>query len=350
MARPMKFQDYYEVLGVPRTASPDEIRKAYRKLALQWHPDRHKGAAQADAEERFKRISEAYEVLSDPEKRGKYDQFGEHWKHGQEFTPPPGAGGRTRSMTPEEFEQMFGGAAGGFSDFFTGMFGDQFRQASGGAGRHRRFRMRGADVQAELQLSVREGLGGGKRRFELPTTAPCPRCGGVGFLGEHVCPTCMGVGQVHGRKTVEVGIPRSLRDGQTLRLRGLGEPGDAGGEPGDLLLTVRLVSDDVYRIDGADVYADVPVAPWEALAGTKLDVRTPDGVITLTVPAGTRAGQKLRLRGKGLDDGQGGRGDFYAVVRLALPEVLNERQRQLIKELSLAGPSAVAGGAREAAP
>ena len=345
----MKFQDYYEVLGVTRTASPDEIRKAYRKLALQWHPDRHKGAAQRDAEERFKRISEAYEVLSDPENRKRYDQFGEHWKHGQEFTPPPGAGGgRTRTMTPEEFERMFGGAAGGFSDFFTGMFGDRFQRASGGGGRHQRFRMRGADVQAELELSVREALAGGRRGFELPTTAPCPRCGGTGFLGEHVCPTCMGVGQVRGRKTVEVAIPRSLRDGQTLRLRGLGEPGDNGGPEGDLLLTVRLASDDVYRIDGADVYADVPVAPWEALSGTKVDVRTPDGVITLTVPPGTRAGQKLRLRGKALDDGEGGRGDFYAVIRLALPDVLNERQRQLIQELSKAGPSLVGGGAREA--
>jgi len=345
----MKFQDYYEVLGIPRTASPEEIRKAYRKLALKWHPDRHKGAAQQDAEQRFKRVSEAYEVLSDPEKRGRYDQFGEHWKQGQEFTPPPGAGGgRARSMTPEEFEQMFGGSAGGFSDFFTGMFGDQFRQASGrGAGRHRRFRMRGADVQAELRLSVGEALAGGRRRFELPTTAPCPRCGGVGFQGEHVCPTCMGLGQVHGRKTVEVAIPRSIRDGQSLRLKGLGEPGDAGGEPGDLLLAIRLASDDVYRIEGADLFADLPVAPWEALSGTKADVRTPEGVVTLTVPAATRAGQKLRLRGKGLDDGQGGRGDFYAVVRLALPEQLNERQKQLIKELSLAGPSLVGGGARE---
>ncbi|HZL98688.1 MAG TPA: DnaJ domain-containing protein, partial [Planctomycetota bacterium] len=179
----MKFQDYYEVLGVPRAAGPEEIKKAYRKLALKWHPDRHKGASQKDAEERFKRISEAYEVLSDPEKRTRYDQFGQHWKHGQEFTPPPGAGGRTRSMTPEEFEQLFGGSAGGFSDFFTSLFGDQFRQASArGEGRHRRFRMRGADVQAELPLSVGEALAGGKRRFELPTTTPCPRCGGVGFL------------------------------------------------------------------------------------------------------------------------------------------------------------------------
>lgn len=350
----MKFQDYYEVLGVPRTASPDEIKKAYRKLALKWHPDRHKGAAQKDAEERFKRISEAYEVLSDAGNRTKYDQFGEHWKHGQEFTPPPGAGGagpggHARSMTPEEFQQMFGGSAGGFSDFFTSMFGDQFRQASGhGAGRHQRFRVRGADVQAELPLGVREALAGGKRSFELPTTAPCPRCGGVGFVGEHVCPTCMGVGQVHGHKTVAVSIPKSIRDGQTLRLKGLGEPGDAGGEPGDLLLTIRLSGDDVYRIEGADLYADVPVAPWEALAGSKLDVRTPDGVFTLTVPANTRAGQKLRLRGKGLDDGQGGRGDFYAVIRLALPEQLNERQKQLLKELSLAGPNLVGGGAREA--
>ena len=344
----MKFQDYYETLSVPRTASAEDIKRSYRKLALKWHPDRHKPETRKEAEERFKRISEAYEVLSDPEKRKQYDQFGEHWKQGQEFTPPPGAGG-ARHVSPEEFARMFGGGAGGgFSDFFTNLFGDQFeREVGGGPRRHARFRERGADVQAELQLAVSDALAGGKRRFEIPATAPCPRCGGAGFLGEHVCPTCMGVGSVQQRRTVELALPRPLRDGQTLRLRGLGEPGEGGGEAGDLLLTLRLQSDATFRTDGADIEADLPLAPWKALAGARVDVRTPDGSVTLNVPPGTRAGTKLRIRGRGLDDGHGGRGNFYAVVRLALPETLTPEQRELLLKAGAAGGAPLHGGARE---
>jgi curved DNA-binding protein len=305
----VKFQDYYEVLGVPRTASADEIRKAYRKLALKWHPDRHKGKAQAEAEATFKQISEAYEVLADAETRKKYDRFGQQWKHGQEFEPPPGSAGGRR-MSPEEFASMFGGQASGFSDFFTSMFGENFQRAAGGGSqaRHRRFRHRGADLRAELELTVGQALTGGKSSFELPVTAACERCGGVGFLGEHVCPVCVGVGSVHKRRAVDLSS--------------------------------------IYRRTGDDVEADVPIAPWEALAGAKVDVRAPDGIVTLTVPPGTKAGQRLRLRGRGLDDGRGGRGNFHAVIRLALPDALNERQAALIREIASAGPSSVVGGAR----
>jgi curved DNA-binding protein len=347
----MKFQDYYETLGVPRSAGEEDIKRAYRKLALKWHPDRHKADTRQQAEDRFKRISEAYEVLSDPEKRRKYDQFGEHWKQGQEFTPPPGAGG-ARRMSREEFESMFGGgggaAGGGFSDFFANIFGEQFgRDVGGGGRRHARFSERGADVQAELALGLGDALAGGKRHFEIPAASPCPRCGGTGFVSRHVCPVCVGVGTVQRRRTVELTLPRPVRDGQTLRLRGLGEPGD-GGEAGDLLLTLRLQGDETFRLDGTTIEADVPLAPWEALAGARVDVRTPEGTVTLNVPAGTRAGARLRLRGRGLDDGQGGRGDFLAVVRLALPDDLSPEQRELLARAGAAGPAAVRGGARGA--
>jgi DnaJ-class molecular chaperone len=354
----VKFQDYYEVLGVPRTASADVIRKAYRKLALTWHPDRHKGKGkdQAQAETTFKRISEAYEVLSDPDKRTKYDRFGEHWKHGQEFQPPPGTGDGRR-MSPEEFSELFGDQGAGFSEFFTSMFGEGFRPAGGGAGgsartrhrrfRHRRFRHRGADLAAELALTVGEALATDRKRgFELPVTSACERCGGVGFVGEHVCPLCVGVGSVRRQRRVDLALPRAVRDGLTLRLKGLGEPGEAGGETGDLLLTLRLRGDAVYRCLGDDIEADVPVAPWEAQAGARVDVRTPDGVVSLSVPARCRAGQRLRLRGRGLDDGRGGRGDFLAVIRLALPDEPSERQQELIRQLADAGPTAIRGGAR----
>jgi len=339
----VEFQDYYEVLGVARDASTDEIKKAYRRLALEWHPDRHPEDRRAEAEVRFKRISEAYEVLSDPEKRKRYDRFGENWEHGQEFTPPSGQ----RTMTREEFERAFGGTSG-FSDFFHGMFGDLFRRDfEGQAGQHARYRYRGADVRAELHLKVGDAIRGGTSTFQVPASVACPRCGGVGSVGEHVCPSCIGVGIVHETKTVDLKIPEDVRDGQVLRLRRLGQPAAEGGEPGDLHLTIRLDSDDVYRLRGADVEADVAVAPWEAAFGTAVEVRAPTGRIEAKIPSDTRAGRKLRLRGQGFDDGRGGRGDFFIVVRLALPPRLTERQRELLRELAETGPDPVLGGARE---
>lgn len=335
----MQFQDYYEVLGVARDADPDAIKKAYRKLALKWHPDRHADGEREEAEQQFKRVSEAYEVLSDPDKRKRYDQFGQNWEHGQEFTPPSGG----RRMTREEFEREFGGASG-FSDFFSSMFGDMFRQDfQGQTNRHQRYRYRGADVEAELHLAVGDAIRGGKQGFQVAGSVACERCGGVGLVGEHVCPTCAGLGSVREMKRVDVTIPANVRDGMVLRLRGLGAPGDAGAEPGDLLLTLRLESDDDYAVRGSDVEANVSVAPWEALFGTQVDVRTPRGVTNVRIPPDTEAGRKLRLRGQGLDDGRGGRGDFFLVVRLALPTPLTSRQRELLRQLADASTGAAAG-------
>lgn len=337
----MKFQDYYEVLGVERNASQDDLRKAYRKLAMEWHPDRHQGDSKETAEAKFKQISEANEVLSDPEKRKRYDQFGEHWKHGQEFTPPGGQ----RTMSREEFEKAFGGVGGmggmgGFSDFFAQMFGDQFQQdfrSAGPQARHRRYRHRGADVRAEFAIPLGEAVPGESRSFELPVTVSCERCGGVGAVDEHVCPSCVGVGWVRDRKRVDLKIPDDLRDGQTLRLRGLGQPGDDGGETGDLYLTIHLASDRSHRLVGDDIEADVTVTPWEALDGTKVDVRVPRGTATVKIPAGSSGGERLRLRGQGLSRQDGERADFYVVVRLVLPEDLTDRQRELLRQAGSTG-------------
>ncbi len=337
----MKFQDYYEILGVPRGASQDEIKKAYRKLAMKWHPDRHQGDDRAAAEEKFKRINEAKEVLTDPAKREKYDRFGANWRHGQDVSPPGGSG--WRSVSPDEFEQMFGG--GGFSDFFASMFGDDVRTQF--RGRATRRATRGADSRADLHLTVSDAVRGGSREFTLGTEQDCEVCGGSGVLDEsHACPACAGLGRVRGRKTVELKIPGDVRDGMTLRLRGLGDSGAQGGQNGDLYLTVRLQDDDVYRHKGADLYADVPVAPWEALDGAKVDLRSPGGTVTLNVPAGTRHGDRLRMRGLGLKHEEGTRGDLYAVIRLALPEKMTQQQQQLLREMHKAGNSAVSGGAR----
>lgn len=329
----MQFQDYYEALGVARGASQDEIKKAYRQLALKWHPDRHEEGKRAEAEQRFKRLSEAYEVLSDPEKRAKYDRFGEHWKQGEDFAPPPG----TRTTSPAEFARAFGGH-GAFSDFFASLFGDEMRRDFGGERTHARFRQRGADVRAELALSATQAVQRGKSSFAIPAQGTCPRCGGVGFVGsgprgEHVCPTCGGVGAVHSEKKIELTIPEGVRDGLALRLKGLGEPGE-GGTSGDLFLTLRIVSDASYRVSGSDLETDLDVTPWDAFLGTRAEVRTAAGLATVTIPPETPAGTRLRLRGQGLATQEGGRGDLHAVVRLVLPPDLSARQRELLRALA----------------
>lgn len=326
----MKFQDYYEVLGCQRGADADAIKKAYRRLALEWHPDRQPDEKKDAAEIKFKQIGEAYEVLSDPEKRAKYDRFGENWEHGQEFEPQPGQ----RSSSREEFERAFGGS-GGFSDFFQEFFGGEFRQGfRGGAERHARYRYRGADVRAEIRLSIGEAIAGGKRSFVVPARVSCPRCGGTGFLDGHVCPSCASVGFVHKNETVELKIPVDVRDGMKLRLKGLGEPGEGGGERGDLHLVLRLDDDERNRLVDGELEVRVTLAPWEAFTGAKRDVRTARGMVTLKVPPGSRSGERLRLRGQGFAKQGGGHGNCYVRLELDLPEKLTARQEELLRQLS----------------
>ena len=337
----MEFQDYYQVIGVTRTANADDIKKAYRRLALQWHPDRHPAEGRDAAEAKFKRISEAYEVLSDPEKRKRYDELGPDLHQGQEFRPR----GEDVRMSREEFERQFG--TGGFSEFFETIFGDQFGRQFTGGGQHRRFRVRGADVQAEMKLGLSEALAGGKRRFELHGRRACDSCGGVGFVsGEHVCPACVGVGSRPAVRTIELTIPERVYDGLVVRLKGLGEPGSDDAAPGDLLVTIRIASDSVFRIVPDGVEADVPVTPWEATFGIDVEVRTPTGPVALKIPPGTKGSARLRLRGKGPLDPTGRPADFFAVVRIALPTDLTPRQLELLRELGGAGSATVEGGAR----
>lgn len=347
----MQFQDYYTTLGVARTASQDDIKHAYRKLAKDWHPDRHPPHKRKDAEAKFKALSEANEVLSDPEKRKRYDALGEHWRHGQDFQAPPGGGrGGARTMSAEEFARMFGGAGGaggggGFSDFFGQMFGDMF---GGGAGAGRakgpRAPSRGQDAEAEIEVDVGLALLGGKRSFALQVAVPCGPCDGEGQLDQGTCPACGGLGSTRRERSVELTIPKLSRDGQALRLRGLGEAGPAG--PGDLLLRLRLVPDDTYRVRDDDVEADVVVAPWDVLDGTRIDVAVPDGTASARIPPGTKAGQKLRLRGQGLPTEGGGRGDLLLVVRIGLPDELSERQQEQLRELGKDSKPVRGGAAR----
>jgi DnaJ-class molecular chaperone len=309
----MKYEDYYEILGVARDASPEQIKKAYRKLALQWHPDRHR-EEKAAAEAQFKRVSEAYEVLSDPDKRKKYDRFGRDYKQGQEFEPPAG--------------------------------GDELRREARGRSRHRRFRQRGADVPAEFALAIGDAIRGGTRGFTLSGSATCVDCGGVGRVDGHVCPRCGGIGSVRRDRTVELKLPERAKDGSALRLAGLGEPGADGAEAGDLYLTIRLVSDATYKRSGAEIEAVVPVSLREWLDGAKVDVVTLDGVATVKIPARFRFATRLRLRGLGLPREDGSRGDFTVVPILALPEAADAGLVESLGKAADASGAAVEGGAR----
>lgn len=336
----MKYEDYYAVLGVARDATQEQIKKAFRALALKWHPDRHRDEKPA-AEEQFKRASEAYEVLSDPDKRKKYDQVGRDIEPGQEFRPPSGGG----AMDAEEFEKLFG--ARGFSDFFGTLFGDELRNGARGRAAHPRFDRRGADVRADLRLAIGEAIRGGTRSFTLSGSATCIDCGGTGTTGGHVCPRCGGLGHVRRDRTVELKIPERARDGATLRLAGLGEAGDT---PGDLYLTIRLDSDATYRRSGSDLEAVVPIALREWLEGASIDLDTFDGVVAVKIPARFRFATRLRLRGLGLGDEDGHRGDFWVVPVVAFPEppspVFLEELRKAANASAGDLAATVQGGAR----
>jgi DnaJ-class molecular chaperone len=322
----VKFKDYYETLGVPRTASDADIRQAYRKLARKFHPDVNPG--DKTAEEKFKDISEAYEVLSDSTKRAQYDRIGPNWRAGADFTPPPDW------QEGVEFRDFSGGfeAEGGFgdfSDFFESLFGR--RRTRAGAG----FRMAGRDVEAEIPLSLEDAHRGGTRTITLEAAERCPECNGTGSKDGKVCPTCRGGGLVRRQKTLDVTIPPGVRDGSVIRLAGQGEAGTNGSSQGDLLLRARIEPHPVFKIVGTDdVEVEVPVAPWEAALGSKITVPTLDGPVEVTIPPAAQAGQRLRLRNRGLKKRGGGRGDQYVRLRIVMPPRLTPKEKELFQKLA----------------
>ncbi len=301
----MEYKDYYKILGVSRDASPEEIKKAYRKLARQYHPDRNKSP---DAEDRFKEINEAYEVLKDPEKRKRYDALGPGWRHGQNFTPPPGW-----ESVQVDISDLFGdGDLGGFSDFFRTIFGGAARR---GASRVAR---RGEDRTAEISIPLEDSYSGAKREISFSTLERTPD----GSLRPKT-------------KTIELTIPKGIVDGQRIRLPGQGGPPSGSGEPGDLYITVRIQPHPLFKLEGRDIYIDLPVAPWEAALGAKVPVPLPDGrKVDLTVPPCSPSGRKLRLRGKGLPNPRGKAGDLYAVLKIVLPERLTAEEKKLYEKLA----------------
>ncbi len=299
----MEFKDYYKTLGVARGASPDEIKRAYRKLARRFHPDVSK---ERGAEDRFKEIGEAHEALKDPEKRAAYDALGADIKAGQEFRPPPGW----------EAQYERGGAssdaeAAAFSDFFETLFA---RSHGTRRAPHDAFRARGADHHAKAPIDVEDAYRGATRTISLRAAEP----------GDD--------GRVHLReRRLNVRIPKCVRQGQHVRLRGQGGAGSGGGPAGDLYLEIEINPHSIYRVEGKDVFVDLPVAPWEAALGRKIEAPTPDGPVKLEIPAGSQTGRKLRLKGRGIPGEPPG--DLYVVLRIVLPPADSDAARAIYREM-----------------
>ncbi len=325
----MRFKDYYQTLGVGREAEPDAIKRAYRRLARKFHPD---VSTEPDAEERFKELGEAYEVLKDPDKRAAYDAFGADWQAGQEFRPPPdwpgdfafSDGGFSDRGSPDggfsggDFSGRYSGgpASGEFSEFFESLFGRAAGRRSDRRARsgHPDPRIRGEDVHARVTIPVEDAYAGATRRLTLQA----PELDGAG----HVRPRT---------RTLEVRIPAGVTEGQRVRLAGQGGPGVGGAPAGDLYLEVALEPHPLYRVEGRDVYVEVPVAPWEAALGRTVTVPTLGGKVKLAIPAGSQSGARLRLAGRGLPGRPAG--DQYAVLSIVLPSARSERARALFEQM-----------------
>lgn len=305
--RTMEYQDYYKILGLSRDASADEIKKSYRKLARKYHPD---VSEEPNAEEKFKQVKEAYEVLKDPTKRKAYDQMGSGWKQGQGFEPPPGwefhAAG-DRGTTYQEF------TSGDFSDFFESLFG---QYARGGPQQRAHFKQRGQDQHAKIAINLEEAFQGITRVLTLQEPAMDPRSGQVTYQ----------------TRNLKVKIPAGVTQGQQIRLTGQGSPGMGGGPRGNLYLEVELLPHSLYTVEGKNIYLNLPVTPWEAALGAKVNVPTLGGNITLTIPAGSQTGKKLRLKGRGLPGTPAG--DQYILLKIYIPEPKNEQQKAIYQRMA----------------
>lgn len=360
----LQFKDYYEILGVARGADEKSLRTSYRALARKHHPDINPGDDKA--EERFKEINEAFEVLSDPDKRKLYDRFGEDWQRYRDagFTgdEPAGRPGRSRQgIDPNDFGAWFAGQqasrtgggvndewtvhhvdadgdGAGFSDFFQTLFGGRGRSASRSrfgampASRPRR----GEDAEVPVEVSFDEAFQGAKRTVQLQASHICPVCNGTGLVRETTCPRCDGAGMVQLTRTLEVTVPPGVATGSRIRVAGQGGAGEAGGPNGDVFLRVMVRPDPRFERDGNDLRTEVEVPLTTAVLGGEAVVSTPTGRVALAIPAETQAERLFRLRGQGmplLKGKAGERGDLFARVRVSLPSELSDRERALFAEL-----------------
>lgn len=315
-------KDYYDVLGLGKTASDKEIKAAFRKLARKYHPDVNPG--NKSAEEKFKEINQAYEVLSDPEKRRKYDQYGEHWEHADRFAGANASGGR---QTPPGYDfSGFNFGNEGFSDIFDQIL----HRRQGGRGR----RATGHDLEQPVEVTLEEAMGGTSRLLNLQSQESCPTCGGTGQLQKAVCPTCQGVGSLPHTKQLEVRLPAGMRTGSRIRMAGQGGTGPGGGPPGDLYLVVTVHPHPQFERQDDDLLTAVPVPLPTAVLGGTVTVSTLKGRLELKIPPETQNGRVFKLAGQGLPHlGKSGRGDLMAKVSVILPIKLSSEERALFEKL-----------------
>lgn len=303
----MEYKDYYKIMGVERNASQDEIKRAYRKLARKYHPDVSK---EPDAEARFKDLGEAYEVLRDPEKRAAYDQLGSNWKAGQDFRPPPGWNEGFEFHTGN-FSNM---GAEEFSDFFESLFGRGFARGGPGVHRHREYHAHGEDTHARVVIDLDDAYKGATRAITLQQ------------------PELSAEGRPEVKKrTLNVRIPKGVRQGQHIRLTGQGGAGVGKGKAGDLYLEIEFRPHPFYRVEDRDVYLELPITPWEAALGATIKAPTPGGTVDLKIPPGSTSGSKLRLKGRGIPAKPPG--DLYAVLKIVTPPADSEKARAFYREM-----------------
>jgi curved DNA-binding protein len=312
----MEYKDYYKIMALEKNATQAEIKKVYRKLARKYHPDVSK---EADAEQKFKEVGEAYEVLKDPEKRASYDQLGANWQSGQDFNPPPGwdAGYEFSGAGRGGFS---GSDSASFSDFFESLFGQNSAgfnsyQADGRRNAHSGYSQKGEDHHAKVLIDIEDAFNGAVREISLQS----PKVDAQGHLSIK-------------KRTLKVKIPKGVKQGQQIRLTGQGQPSPTGSTNGDLYLELEFKTHDYYSAEGHDLYLKLPVAPWEAALGAKIKIPTPSGIIELKIPAGSVSGNKLRLKGRGLPAKSPG--DLYAVLQISLPPADNQKAKEFYQKMA----------------
>lgn len=333
----VSYRDYYEVLGVPKTASEKDIKAAYRKLARKWHPDANPENPK-EAEEKFKELQEANAVLSDPEKRKKYDALGRDWENAsrqaeQQQRYRSGRGPTVEYGDPGDLFGRGGTAGDGFSDFFDTFFSNVGRRTTSSSARSPH---RGQDLEGSIEITLHDAYDGGTKSITLQLEDRCPVCGGTGVRQQHICPNCHGTGVILSNKALEVRIPKGVRDGQKMRLAGQGGSGMHGGPPGDLLLNVRVKPDDRFEREGDNLYIDLPVSIYDLVLGGEAQVPTLTGGVTMTIPPRTQNAQLMRVAGKGMPSvGGSGSGDLYVRLIGRLPQRLSDREEELFRELAV---------------
>ena len=316
-------RDYYDVLGIPRNASADDIKKAFRRRAREFHPDLHTGTKKTEMEKKFKELNEAHEVLSDPDKRKKYDQYGQNWEQAEAYE-------KARQQSGAQAGQ--GGPGGGFSGDFGDIF-DTFFGGRGRAGGGPGFAIDGEDLETDVELTIRDVLHGVSRRIDLTQRIPCKACGGSAIVKGRPCVVCGGSGTQTEKRTIEVRIPVGVQDDTRVRIAGKGQPGINGGKPGDLYLRVHIQPNSIFRQKGFDVQVTLPVWPWEAALGAEVMAPTLTEPVKVKIPPGSKADGKLRLKGKGLPTATGDRGDLFLKLKIVMPTTISDEERALYEQL-----------------